>query len=158
VSSYVAYTLHLVVGWTLGDSPQIAIGKATMDTLVERIRAKIAELEAKLTDLRIAERELMALGPVLARKTPRTRKLKPTRREKVTSSESQTISAAITEVLNVHGALPAAEIAEHIKAGGRELGKRSISHSLQALKKQGRVRIRGGKWMLPKAHPKRASA
>jgi hypothetical protein len=129
-----------------------------MDTSLERIRAKIAELEAKLTDLRIAERELMALGPALARKTPRTPKLKPTRREKVTSSANQTMGAAITELLNAHGALPAAEIAEHIKAGGRELGKRSVSYSLQALKKQGRVRIRGGKWMLPKARSKPASA
>jgi hypothetical protein len=130
-----------------------------MDASLERIRAKIVELEAKLTDLRIAERELMALGPALARKTttPRTPKLKPGLREKVASSARHTISAAITEVLNAHGALPAAEIAEHIKAGGRELGKRSISHSLQALKKQGQVRIRGGKWMLPKARSKPAS-
>jgi hypothetical protein len=130
-----------------------------MDSSLERIRAKIAELEAKLTDLRIAERELVALEPAPARKTttPRAPKTKPTLREKVTSPARQTISAAIAEILNAHGALPAAEIAEHIKAGGREIGKRSISHSLQALKKQGRVRIRGGKWMLPKTHPKPAS-
>ena len=62
-----------------------------------------------------------------------------------------TISAAIADVLNAHSALPAAEIAEYITAGGREIGKRTISHSLQALKKQGRVKIRGGKWMLLKA-------
>jgi flagellar basal body L-ring protein FlgH len=43
-------------------------------------------------------------------------------------------------------------------AGGREIGKRTISHSLQALKKQGRVRIRGGKWMLLNARSKPASA
>ena len=36
--------------------------------------------------------------------------------------------------------------------------KRTISHSLQALKKQGRVRIRGGKWMLLNARSKPASA
>jgi hypothetical protein len=131
-----------------------------MPTSLERIRAKIAELEAKLTDLRIAERELVALEPAPARKTttPRAPKLKSTRREKVASLPHQTISAAIAEVLNAHGALPAAEIAEQIKAGGREIGKRTISHSLQALKKQGRVRIRGGKWMLPKARSKLASA
>jgi hypothetical protein len=131
-----------------------------MANSLERIRAKIAELEAKLTDLRIAERELMALGPAPARKTmtPRALKLKPTRREKVARPARQTIGAAITEVLNAHGALPAAEIAEQIKTGGREIGKRTISHSLQALKKQGRVRIRGGKWMLPKARSKPAPA
>ena len=80
------------------------------------------------------------------------------RTEKVASPARQTISAAIAEVLNAHGALPAVEIAEYIKAGGREIGKRSISYSLQALKKQGRVRIRGGKWMLLKARSKPASA
>jgi len=63
----------------------------------------------------------------------------------------QTIGAANVEVLNAHGALPAAEIAEQIKTGGRETGKRTVSHSLQALKKQGRVRIRGRNCMLPKA-------
>ena len=131
-----------------------------MATSLERIRAKIAELEAKLTDLRIAERELVALEPAPARRTitPRAPKLKPTRREKVAPPARQTIGAAITEVLNAHGALPAAEIAEQIKAGGREIGKRTISHSLQALKKQGRVRMRGGKWMLAKARSKPASA
>jgi hypothetical protein len=131
-----------------------------MANSLERIRAKIAELEAKLTDLRIAERELVALEPAPARRTttPRAPKLKPTRREKAARPARQTIGAAITEVLNAQGALPAADIAEQIKAGGREIGKRTISHSLQALKKQGRVSIRGGKWMLPKARSKPASA
>jgi ribosomal protein L9 len=131
-----------------------------MPTSLERIRAKITELEAKLTNLRITERELIALEPAPARKrtTPRAPKLKSMRREKAAPPARQTIGAAIAEVLKAHGALPAAGIAEHIKAGGREIGKRTISHSLQALKKQGRVRIRGGKWMLPKARSKAASA
>ena len=131
-----------------------------MANSLELIRVKIAELEAKLTDLRIAERELVALEPELARKTtrPRAPKPKPMRTEKVASPARQTISAAIAEVLNAHGALPAVEIAEYIKVGGQEIGKRTISHSLQALKKQGRVRIRGGKWMLLKARSKPASA
>jgi hypothetical protein len=37
------------------------ISKAAMDTSLERIRAKIAELDAKFADLRIAEREIRAL-------------------------------------------------------------------------------------------------
>ena len=131
-----------------------------MPTSLERIRAKIAELEAKLTDLRIAERELVALEPARARRTPtlRTPKLKSAWSEKVAPPARQTVGAAIAEILNAHGALPATEIAEYIKAGGREIGKRTISHSLQALKKQGQVRMRGGKWMLPKARSKPASA
>ena len=131
-----------------------------MATSLERIRAKIAEFEAKLTDLRIAERELVALEPAPARRTinRRAAKLKPTRREKVAPPTRQTIGAAITDVLNAHGALSAAEIAEQIEAGGREIGKRTVSQSLQALKKLGRVKMRGGKWMLPKARSKPASA
>src|ERR1700720_950165 len=41
--------------------PLIMISKGIMDTSLERIRAKIAELETKLADLRITERELQAL-------------------------------------------------------------------------------------------------
>jgi ribosomal protein L9 len=129
-----------------------------MANSLELIRAKIAELEAKLSDLRIAERELVALEPARARTrtAPRAPKLK--RRGKAAAPGRQTMTAAIAEVLNAHGALPAAEIAEQIKAGGRAIGKRTISHSLQALKKQGRVRIRSGKWTLQKARAKPASA
>jgi hypothetical protein len=55
-----------------------------MDSSLERIRAKIAEFEVKLADLRIAERELMALERAPARKTtaPRTLKVKPKRTQK----------------------------------------------------------------------------
>src|ERR1700730_7286577 len=68
-------------------------------------------------DLRIAERELMALERAPARKTtaPRTPKVKPKRTQKGSAPVHPTISAAIAEVLNEHGALPGTEIAEHIK-------------------------------------------
>jgi hypothetical protein len=39
----------------------LTICEGIMDTSIERIRAKIAEMEAKLSNLRIAERELLAL-------------------------------------------------------------------------------------------------
>src|ERR1700730_19061516 len=112
-----------------------------MDSSLQRIRAKIAELEVKLADLRIAERELMALERAPARKTtaPRTPKVKPKRTQKGSAPAHPTISAAIAEVLNEHGALPATEIAEHINAGGREIEKRSVSYSLP-LVKRGRCR------------------
>jgi hypothetical protein len=38
------------------------------------------------------------------------------------------------DVLTQHGALPAAEIAGHVKAAGREIGSRTISFTLQAMK------------------------
>jgi hypothetical protein len=110
-----------------------------MDTSIEHIRAKIAELEAKLSNLRIAERELLALKP---KRKPKANRPSPVR---------QTIGAAIAQVLGEHRALPVAEIAGQIKAAGRDVGKRSVSHSLQAMKKQGLVKSGNGRWMLSKA-------
>jgi hypothetical protein len=46
----------------------VRISKAAMETSLERIRAKIIELEAKIADLRIAEREIKALEELPARK------------------------------------------------------------------------------------------
>jgi hypothetical protein len=150
---------------------QINMSKVIMDTALERIHAKIAELEAKISDLRIAERELQALDKVSARQTktgpePQPRQkpgrkaaLKPKLRGKPKASEPaearQTIGAAITEVLDQHGALSAAEIAERIKATGRDISNRTVSFSLQALKKRGLVKSADGKWTL-KARSRRA--
>jgi hypothetical protein len=134
-----------------------------MDTL-ERIRAKITEIEAKLTDLRIAERELAALGPAPARATlaratskkaaapaaGHETKARPGRKPKAAAGPRQTIGAAITDALGDQGALSVAEIAARIEATGRPIDKRSISYSLQAMKKQGRVKAADGNWMLAK--------
>jgi hypothetical protein len=126
-----------------------------MDTL-ERIRAKIAEIEAKLTDLRIAERELLALAPspapsrAVAPAPAREFKAKPGRKPKAASGPRQTIGAAITEALGDQAALSVAEIAARIEATGRAIDKRSISYSLQAMKKQGRVKASDGNWMIAK--------
>ena len=51
-----------------------------METSIDRIRAKIAELEARIADLRIAERELEALdaAPALRPKPKAKAKRKPT--------------------------------------------------------------------------------
>ena len=135
-----------------------------MDTAVERIHAKIAELEAKLGDLRIAERELQALDNISARQKrtaseskPRQKpgpkaSLRPKLRGKPKASEPaearQTIGAAIAKVLDQHGALSAAEIAERIKATGRDINNRTVSFSLQAVKKRGLVKSSDGKWTL----------
>jgi hypothetical protein len=79
-----------------------------MDTSIERIRAKIAELEAKLSNLRIAERELLALETAPAPRTKAVPRLKPKRKPKANrpSPVRQTIGAAIAQVLGEHGALP----------------------------------------------------
>ncbi len=128
-----------------------------MDTL-ERIRAKIAEVEAKLADLKIAERELLALGsapsrapaPAPAPTPARETKGKPGRKPKAAPGPRQTIGAAITDALGDQSALSVAEIAARIEATGRSIDKRSISYSLQAMKKQGRVKASDGNWMLAK--------
>ena len=102
-----------------------------MDTSIERIRAKIAELEAKLSNLRIAERELSALETAPAPRTKAAPRLKRKPKANRPSPVRQTIGAAIAQVLGEHGALPVAEIAGQIKAAGRDVGKRSVSHSLK---------------------------
>ena len=145
--------------------------KGIMSTSLERIRAKIDELEAKVADLRIAERELHALEKSPAQKTrvaaTPTPKVKAKTKAKVKAKaetapkakrapRSQTIGAAIAEVLDQHGSVSAAEIAEHIKAAGRDITNRTVSFALQALKKRGLAKNTDGKWSPAKA--RKASA
>ncbi|ACK50691.1 conserved hypothetical protein [Methylocella silvestris BL2] len=157
-----------------------------MDTSLERIRSKIVELEQKIADLRIAERELHALegapaakprgraaaAPVAAApasappaspaKTPvaKTRVAKASvgkrgpRKASAEGAPRQTIGAAISEVLDKHGALPAAEISEQIKATGRDINNRMVSFALQAMKKRGLVKNSDGKWSTAKPRSK----
>ena len=142
-----------------------------MDTTLERIHAKIAELEMKILNLRITERELQALDKISARRTkttsePKARQKpgpKPTLRPKLRgkpkardAERRQTIGAAISAVLAEHGALSAAAIAEHVKATGRDINNRTVSFALQALKKRGLVKNTDGKWSAAKAGARRA--
>ena len=129
-----------------------------MKTSIEHIRAKITELEARITDLRIAERELTALDTAPA---PRGKLKAKAKRKSATHNESearQTVGAAITEVLNRTGALPLAELAEQLRAAEREVSGGTLSNTLQTMKKRGKVKSGGGKWMLPKTRAKRARA
>ena len=129
-----------------------------MKTSIEHIRAKITELEARITDLRIAERELEALdaAPAPRGKLKAKAKRKPATRN--ASEARQTVGAAITEVLNRTGALPLAELAEQLRAAEREVSGGTLSNTLQTMKKRGAVKSGGGKWMLPKTRAKRAGA
>ena len=128
-----------------------------MDTSLERIRAKIAELEAKIADLRIAEREIRALEKLPSRKTRPAPGPKPKRKPEASNQAEarQTIGSAIVDVLGQQGALSAAEIAEHIRATGRDINNRTVSFSLQALKKRGLAKSADGKWTLRKARSRR---
>jgi Ribonuclease R winged-helix domain len=132
-----------------------------MDTSLEPIRAKIAELEAKIADLRIAEREIQALEKLPAQKTrpapgPKP-KPKPKRKPEASNQAEarRSIGSAIADVLGRRGALSAAEIAEHIRATGRDISNRTVSFSLQSLKKRGLAKSADGKRALPKADSRR---
>ena len=129
-----------------------------MDTSLERIRAKIAEMEAKIADLRIAEREIRALEKLPSRKTRPGPGPKPKRKPEASNQAEarQTIGSAIADVLGQQGALSAAEIAEHIRTTGRDISNRTVSFSLQSLKKRGLAKGADGKWTLRKARSRRA--
>ena len=129
-----------------------------MKTSIEHIRAKITELEARITALRIAERELEALGAVSAPRGKLKAKAKRKPATRNASEARQTVGAAITEVLNRTGALPLAELAEQLRRAVREVSGGTLSNTLQTMKKRGAVKSAGGKWMLPKPRAKRASA
>jgi hypothetical protein len=110
-----------------------------MKTSIDRIRAKIADLEAKIADLRIAERELEALDAAPA---PRTKSKAKAKRKPTTDDATmapQTVGAAITDVLSRNGALPLAELAEQIRAAGREVSGGTLSNTLQKMKMRGAV-------------------
>ncbi len=129
-----------------------------MKTSIDRIRAKIADLEARITDLRIAERELEALDTT---PTPRRKLKAKAKRKPATDNASearQTVGAAITEVLNRTGALPLAELAEQLRTAEREVSGGTLSNTLQTMKKRGAVKSAGGKWMLPKTRARKGSA
>jgi hypothetical protein len=143
-----------------------------MDTALERIHAKIAELETKIANLRVAEREVEALNKISARPTepasePNAKQkpgpkpgLRPKLKNKPKAGSDaeprQTIGAAISAVLAQHGALSAAEIAERVKATGRDIDNRTVSFALQALKKRGLAKNTDGKWAPPKARARRS--
>jgi len=127
-----------------------------MDSSLERIRAKIIELETKLTNLRIAESELLALGGTVS--TGKGRRGRPPvvrtdaaaedGAEAAPTSGKMTIGNAIQTVLGEHGSLAVGGIAEKIQAMGRDINNRAISFTLQALKKRGVVKSANGEWTL----------
>lgn len=83
-----------------------------METSIDHIRAKIAELEARIADLRIAERELEALNAAPAPKPKPKARAKRKPKEGDASKARQTVGAAIVDALGRNGALPLAELAE----------------------------------------------
>ena len=129
-----------------------------MKTSIEHIRAKITELEARIADLRIAERELEALDATPAPRTKPKAEAKRTLATDNASEARQTVGAAITEILTQNGALPLAELAEQLKTAEREVSSGTLSNTLQVMKKRGAVKSAGGKWMLPKTRAKTAAA
>jgi hypothetical protein len=123
-----------------------------MKTSIDRIRAKIAELEARIADLRIAERELKALDAAPAPRMKPKARAKRNPKTNDSSKAPQTVGATIAEVLNRNGALSLAELADQMRTAGREVSRGTLSNTIQTMKKRGAVKSVDGKWMLPKAH------
>jgi hypothetical protein len=132
-----------------------------MTTSLERLRAKISELEGQLVNLRIAERELTILEDSSPQKTRHASKSASLPARKTApdvvraAGLKQTIGATITEILNQHGTLTVPGIAEHVHAAGRDISNRAISFGLQALKRHGLVKSSGGEWTLRQSRRKR---
>ena len=136
-----------------------------MLTSLERIRAKISELEEKLTNLRIAERELVALENTTSQKAERGRKPKREQEQVAARSddsaqmiEPQTMTTTIVEILTQHEPLTVPAIAQYAEALGRDISNRAISFTLQALKKRGLVKSEGREWTLIQARRKSRKA
>jgi hypothetical protein len=135
--------------------------EAGTEMSLELIRTKIAELESKIADLRTTERELLALGAAPAVSAEVARQPAPRRKytaRKQSTGPRKTIGAAIAEVLGSYGPLEVAEIADRIQSTGREINRRTVSYSLQAMKKQGLVKSGDGKWGLAKGRASSARA
>jgi hypothetical protein len=137
-----------------------------MNTAIDRVRTKIAELEAKLADLRIAERELRALEVPPAKKPSPAARPEPSARPKPTAGghkakgggrpKGQTITGAVVEILRQQGTLTVPAIAKEIKSTGGKIGNRSVYYSLRELKKRGLAAVEGKNWTLiepPSAAP-----
>jgi hypothetical protein len=124
-----------------------------------QIRAQIAELETKIANLRIAEREVEALEPASQRRaTPKAKVAQKPKPESVAKTQ-QTVGDAIIEVLGRNASLPLADIAEEISKAGRDVRIGTVSTTLGRLQSRGIVKSGGGIWKLAKAsRAKRAGA
>jgi len=154
-----------------------------METSLERIKVKIGELESQIGDLRIAERELLALDKETSRpakaapavtaapvksapaKNAPAVKAKPGPKGKQKAAAPQpkaeepagkpeSVSSAVAQALAEHDPLSVAEIADVITASGRDVNNRAISFTLQALKKRGVAKSVDGKWTTTASKPR----
>ncbi|WP_395698185.1 winged-helix domain-containing protein [Methylocella sp.] len=139
-----------------------------MDTSLERIRAKIAELESKIEDLRAAERVLAELDATPARRAPRAAaaaaaaapvaaspapaspaapaRRRGRRKASAGGGPRQTMADVISEALDEKGPMSASDLSEELKGAGRDITNRMVSFALQAMKKRGLARNVDGKW------------
>ncbi|WP_374307559.1 winged-helix domain-containing protein [Methylocella sp.] len=136
-----------------------------MDTSLERIRAKIAELESKIEDLRAAERVLAELDATPARRAPRAAaaaapaaaspapaspaapaRRRGRRKASAGGGPRQTMADVISEALEEKGPMSASDLSEELKGAGRDITNRMVSFALQAMKKRGLAKNVDGKW------------
>lgn len=139
-----------------------------MDTSLERIRAKIAEFESKIEDLRAAERVLAELDEAPAPRAPRAAapaaspavpaaapaRRRGRRKASAGSGPRQTMADVISEVLDGKGPLSASDISEELKGSRPDITNRMVSFALQAMKKRGLAKNVDGKWSSLKSRGK----
>ncbi|ACB96294.1 hypothetical protein [Beijerinckia indica] len=134
---------------------------------IDQIRQEIASLEARIDKLRSVEDVLSTLegGKALrrGRRAATPEKILPKAAAKpaaktatkapVTKAPSGvregSIGEAVLDLLKAQGALPRADIENAIRSD-RDVGKQSISVSLQRLRKAGKVTLKDNQWALKK--------
>lgn len=131
---------------------------------IDQVRSEIASLEERLEKLRQVESILAELsGEGISQPSPRksrvsARQQMERRPEKFTQPVGRRRGAklqgregstpnAILALLETQGPLARAEIEEAIRAE-REIGKQTVSVSLQRLRGSGKIQLEDGKWGL----------
>lgn len=116
------------------------------DNALALIQAKIVQLEEKLNDLKSTEKELRKLSGASAR---RTMSAPPTKRSKITSDVAAPADGPTSTIGTIRAFLGdnGPSSARAIR-GATGLEGRAISFTLQALKRQGEVKMKDGEWSL----------
>ncbi len=132
-----------------------------MESSLERVRNQIATLELQITNLRIAEREILALSSTPAARPSRTPQSKPAaepearkqiirrkRRIIAPALARQSITSSVADILRANGSLPVAAIAKEIRRTRRNVSNRAVSFAVQELKRRGVAVKNGAQWVL----------
>jgi len=124
-----------------------------MDNALSLIQAKIAEVEAKLAHLKVAEAELSKL----AKSPSKFRVAAPTKKSKVTvatdANNDKPLTQRIRDVLRSSDGMTALQIIELLAVENR-----AVSFALQAMKRRGEAKNKDRVWSIAKRRGRPAAA